>query len=243
MRRRPRHWGMRELRDAYWIGGGSGAGKSTVARQLATRHGRDVFDTDEAMARHVSGMSMKEHPATAAFVAMDADERWVNRSPEVMLKTFPWFHGEGFEFIIEDLLAAPRPVIAEGFRLLPRLVAPILASAHHALWLLPTPEFRRAVFERRRPSSPPWSFVEETSDAETALRKLLDRDRMFTDHLLGSRSRDLRNVERAFGVAEPEPSRPRQDVAVDEGVLTRAEERRHVALGPAIRAVIGPSSR
>jgi len=27
------------LRDVYWIGGGSGAGKSTVARRLAAQYG------------------------------------------------------------------------------------------------------------------------------------------------------------------------------------------------------------
>jgi hypothetical protein len=35
-------------------------------------------------------------------------------------------------------------VIAEGFRLLPDVVAPHLAGADHAVWLLPTPQFRRA---------------------------------------------------------------------------------------------------
>lgn len=48
-----------------------------------------------------------------------------------------------------------------------------------------------------------------------------------------------------FGIAAREPSRPRQDVTVEEGVLTRAEERQHVALsrvdelGPAASSVDG----
>ena len=42
-----------------------------------------------------------------------------------MFKTFHWFAGEGFELIVEDLLALPKeqPILVEGFRLLPRLVA------------------------------------------------------------------------------------------------------------------------
>jgi len=35
----------------------------------------------------------------------------VDRSPEDMLATFHWFHGEGFDLIVADLLAlAPEPV-------------------------------------------------------------------------------------------------------------------------------------
>jgi dephospho-CoA kinase len=37
------------LRHVYWIGGGSGAGKSTIARRVAGRHGLRVYATDDAM--------------------------------------------------------------------------------------------------------------------------------------------------------------------------------------------------
>ena len=40
------------LEHVYWLGGGSGAGKSTVARRLAARHGLRLYATDEAMADH-----------------------------------------------------------------------------------------------------------------------------------------------------------------------------------------------
>jgi hypothetical protein len=35
---------------------------------------------------------------------MDLDERWVSRSPQVMLETFRWFLGEGFGLIVEGLV-------------------------------------------------------------------------------------------------------------------------------------------
>jgi hypothetical protein len=87
----------------------------------------------------------------AAFAAMDMDERWVSRSPQTMLETFGWFRGEGFGLIVEDLLRRPAGpgVIAEGFRLLPRLVRPLLAGPGHAVWLCPTQGFRRAAFASR----------------------------------------------------------------------------------------------
>ena len=91
---------------------------------------------------------------------MDMDERWVNRPPEVMLETFHGFQGEGFDLVLDDLLALPPdpPVLAEGFSLLPRLVAPLLSRPRQAVWLLPTPEFRRAAFESRGST---WAIPEQ----------------------------------------------------------------------------------
>ena len=171
------------LRHVYWIGGGSGAGKSTVARRLAARHGLRVYATDDAMAEHARRGSPADAPLLHAFMAMDMDERWVNRSPPAMLETFHWFRGEGFTMIIEDLLRLPREtgVIVEGFRLLPRLVEPLLRTPGHAVWLLPTPDFRRAVLESR--GGPASGFLARTTDPERALRNLLERDRMFTNIL------------------------------------------------------------
>lgn len=53
-----------------------------------------------------------------------------------MLETFHWFQGEAFELITEDLAGMPRRprVVAEGFRLLPQLVAPLLGDRARALW-------------------------------------------------------------------------------------------------------------
>jgi hypothetical protein len=166
------------LRHVFWIGGGSGAGKSTVARRLADRYGLRVYDTDAVMADHAARSTDAAY--LKRFAAMDMDERWVNREPAEMLETFHWFRGEAFDLIVADLLAWPaEPIVAEGFRLLPHLVKP-LAEAGQAVWLLPAPSFRRAVFERRGPQ---WGFLPKTSDPQRALRNLLARDRMFTDRL------------------------------------------------------------
>jgi 2-phosphoglycerate kinase len=171
------------LRHVYWIGGGSGAGKSTIARRIADRHGLRVYATDDAMADHARRSSPEACPLLHRFMAMDMDERWVNRHPRAMLETFHWFRGEGFDMIVDDLLRLPREpgVVAEGFRLLPRLVQPLLAAPAHAVWLLPTPDFRRAVFESR--GGPASGFLARTTDPQRALRNLLERDRMFTDAL------------------------------------------------------------
>ncbi|HEV2724311.1 MAG TPA: hypothetical protein VGV10_06730 [Thermoleophilaceae bacterium] len=183
------------LRHVYWLGGGSGAGKSTSARRTAAQHGLHVYDTDVVMRDHASRSTPEEVPYLTRFSAMDMDERWVNQSPERMLETFHWFRGEGFGLIVEDLLRLPSNtgVIAEGFRLLPHLVKPLLSSRDRAVWLLPTPEFRRAAFASRGTAG---DISRKTNDPERALRNLLERDRMFTDRLVEETKRlELHAIE------------------------------------------------
>jgi hypothetical protein len=170
------------LRHVRWIGGGSGAGKSTAARRLVDEHGLRLYDSDRTLRDHVGRSNAVDHPLMAAFMAMDMDERWLNRSPSVMLETFHGFQGEGFELIVDDLLALPSdpPILAEGFRLLPRLVAPLLSRSNQAVWLVPTPEFRRAAFDARGFT---WEIPGRTSDPERALANLLMRDHLFTSEI------------------------------------------------------------
>ena len=126
---------------------------------------------------------------------MDLDERWVNRSPEIMLETFHWFRGEGFGLIVEDLLRLPGEpcVIVDRLRVLPTRVKPLLAVPQQAIWLLPTPEFRLAALESRGSA---WEIAGKTRDPERALCNLLERDRMFTERLYEETKRlDLRFIE------------------------------------------------
>jgi 2-phosphoglycerate kinase len=170
------------LRHVYWVGGASGAGKSTIARRLAARYGLRLYSTDEAMADHAHRYRPEDCPYLTAFKTMSMDERWVNRAPQTMLETFHWFRGEGFELIVEDLLqvSPDQSVLVEGFRLLPELVKPLLQNSSRAVWLIPTPEFRRTAFESRGAL---WSIAGKTSNPERALRNLLERDRLFSVQL------------------------------------------------------------
>jgi 2-phosphoglycerate kinase len=170
------------LRHVYWIGGGSGAGKSTIAKRLADQYGLQLYSTDETIREHGRGTPSDERPFATAFDKMDMDERWVSRTPEAMLDTFHFFRGECFDRIVEDLLTYPadRRIVVEGFRVLPDLVKPLLHAIDHGVWLLPTPEFRLAAFQRRNGL---WDIAGKTSNPERALQNLLARDALFTDRL------------------------------------------------------------
>lgn len=104
------------LQHVRWIGGGTGAGKSTIARRLARAHGLRVYDSDRVIGEHARRSTALKHPLVHRFMATDMDERWVKRSPAVMLETFHGFQGEGFEFVVEDLLALPNdaPILGEA---------------------------------------------------------------------------------------------------------------------------------
>ena len=173
---------MSNLDHVRWVGGGSGAGKTTVTRLLAERFGIGLYSTDATISVHSGQLDATGAPLLDRFRRMSMDERWADRSPQTMLETFHWFRGEGFGLIVEDLLQL-RPderLIVEGFRLLPQLVAPLLRDPSQGAWLLPTPEFRRAAFESRGSL---WRIAEQTSRPERALSNLLERDRLFTASL------------------------------------------------------------
>lgn len=154
-----------------------------VAQRLAAEHGLRLYRTDDTIAEHSRQLRPTDAPLLAAFLAMDMDERWANRSPEVMLNTFPWFAGEGFDLIVQDLLALPEepPILVEGFRLLPRFVAPLLSRPNQAVWLAPTPGFRRVAFDKRGFT---WEIPQKTSKPEQALSNLLARDDLFTQEVV-----------------------------------------------------------
>ncbi|WP_250037574.1 hypothetical protein [Paractinoplanes maris] len=183
--------------DVYWIGGGSGGGKSTIARRLARRHGLRLYDTDAVMRGHAARSDPATSPHLAAFLTMSMDERWL-RPPRIMLDTFHWFRGESFQLILDDLAALPPgpPVIAEGFRLLPELVP----RPARAVWLLPSPAFRRAAFDSRGST---WQIAAQTSDPGAALANLLERDALFTERLrAGTRRLDRPAIDVEPGMTE-----------------------------------------
>jgi hypothetical protein len=169
-----------DVAHVRWIGGGSGAGKSTIAAELSDRHCLRLYHVEQW-----SAFLARTTPATApllhAFAAMSPDERWLSRSPREMVEVFHGFRGECFDLVLEDLAAlAPEPTLAEGFSLLPRLVMPLLPDPARAVWLLPTPAFRRAAFEARGST---WAIAGRTSDPPRALDNLLARDALFTEEL------------------------------------------------------------
>jgi hypothetical protein len=94
------------LRRTLWIGGGQWAGKSTVARILAARHGVTAYHYDYHDARghddrRIAARVRLGQPPTPP----DPDSVWVHPSPEAMaaetLAGFP----TRFDWALDDLRA------------------------------------------------------------------------------------------------------------------------------------------
>jgi hypothetical protein len=141
----------RRLVHIRWIGGGTGAGKSTAAAVLAERFGADIYDGDRAERGYVTRVRPDKQPRYAALLAMSAEQRWLDRTPERIFAEMPSLHGESFPFVVDDLLGYPRErvVLVDDFRTLPRQVAPLLSWPSQAVFLLPAPSFRQQALRTR----------------------------------------------------------------------------------------------
>ncbi len=182
------------LGHVLWLGGGTGAGKTSIATALAEGEGLQPYYLDFHDARdHSERTHADRYPAMDAFRSMSMDERWVLRTPEEMARSVIASSRELMSMVIEDLLARPSdvPIIAEGPWLFPEYVASLLGYDEQGIWLTPTPQFRARALRARG-----WVTVEGTSDGDQARANRLARDGLLTDHVRRSaQALGLRTVE------------------------------------------------
>ncbi len=132
------------LPDVFWLGGGCGAGKTTIARAIARRLDLRLYPVDAYTYDHARRAAQGDFPVSSAVSAVSEAERW-QPSPAELAATFTAVAAERLELISADL-AALRPgptVVVEGPQLFPDLIAPIMPSPRHGLWLLPSADFGR----------------------------------------------------------------------------------------------------
>lgn len=145
-----------------WIGGGTGAGKSTTARALAVRHGLRRFAIDSFWYAYDSRWGQPRK---------SPDEQWLETPPEVQAAEFEETSRRMTRFAIDDLaVLADAPTVVEGPQILPDLVP----SGDQAVFLDPTPEWQRSVLVPRPMPS---------SDPLRALEARLVKDRLYGDRV------------------------------------------------------------
>ncbi|WP_020573497.1 hypothetical protein [Actinopolymorpha alba] len=172
-----------------WIGGAQWAGKSTIARILARRHGVTAYHYDYHDARgHYDRLIARHVRRGEAWKEPDPESMWVRHSPEEMAHEVLDGFSERFEWTLDDLrgLVSGRPVVAEGWGLRPELVAPLLDSPDRMLVMVPTEEFRAyqlATLPRAQALSAP------LSDPERGQRNRIARDRIIAEDAVGSARR------------------------------------------------------
>jgi hypothetical protein len=138
------------LPAAFWLGGGCGSGKTTLARWAALRLDLRFYPLDGHNYVHARRAAAGGYPLTDAASRQSAGEMWLREAAD-LAASFAAVSAERLQMALDDLCALGDgpTVIVEGPQLFPDLVAPFLRSPRHGLWLLPTTDFGyRGVIER-----------------------------------------------------------------------------------------------
>jgi hypothetical protein len=174
------------MANVVWLGGGCGAGKSTLARRLAYRHDLRLLPVDAYSYAHERRATTEPGwPVMRAAAGLEFTERWLSAPVHDQLVRFLGYAAEQFAMLADDLAALPDRTLTlvEGPQLLPAQVA---AHGGAAIWLIPTPARVRRSRRQRGFTGPA-----DQPTLDRVLDTLIDRDVLLAEH--------LRAQTRAFG--------------------------------------------
>jgi hypothetical protein len=179
--------------NVFWLGGGCGAGKTTIARVLTRRLDLRLYPVDGYTYAHAERSKLGGFPLNRAVAEMPPEQRWARPAAELA----GWFAevaAERLELIVADLrdLAGGPTVVVEGPQLLPDLIAPLMQSSGHGLWLLPTPEFGQHGIAGRRAGGLTGEAAQRRRDRDVLLtdmnRQQVQRHGLMSADVDGNRS-------------------------------------------------------
>jgi hypothetical protein len=163
----------------YWLSGSPCAGKTTLAKRLATRFGWRIYHCDDWFADHRERACPDKQPTFHRVSRLRGDALWLRPVAE-QIATEIRFAGEEFTLVrqdIEHILAEDkRPLLFDGAAALPHLLQPWLPHPSHAFWLIPSEPFQRRYYAKR-----PWikDILAATSDPAQAFDNWMNRDAGF----------------------------------------------------------------
>ena len=177
------------LQHILWIGGATDSGKTSVTRALAAAHGWTAYHYDRydrvEPPGHLSRADPARHPYMDAFRTKSLEDRWLNTTPQDLFAAWLRSTAERFEFVLDDLHALPpgHITVAEGYGFLPELVAPLLSSAHQAIWLVSDEQFKRETYARRCDHGEKGVWKTLTRDPLRARENHIGRDLLIASHI------------------------------------------------------------
>jgi|GEM_PF-365357 len=168
------------MASVVWLGGGCGAGKSTLARRLAYRYDLRLYPIDAYGYAHQRRAETEPGwPVQRAAAGLDFADRWLRPSVPDQVTRFLDHARERFAMVCGELDALPDVplTLVEGPQLLPGSVA---ARGGPAVWLIPTARQVRRSRQRRGFAGPA-----DPATCARVLETLIERDQLLADRLRG----------------------------------------------------------
>jgi hypothetical protein len=151
----------------FAIGGSPCAGKSSIARLIAARHGLSLFECDAGAEARRARMGVRP----------DDVGRRLARPPRQQADREIEFYRAQFEFLRAELPAAG---LAEGADLMPELLHRAGIPMNRAIWIVPTPEFQRRFYAGREWVAP---YLKDCADPAQAFENWMQRDILFARYI------------------------------------------------------------
>jgi hypothetical protein len=192
-----------DLANVVWLGGATGSGKSSIARELARRHDLQLYNIDHRTWTHSA------RSGEGSFLTLSMDERWLVPTPEQLVQRFVQAAEERLPLILEDLAALPEApgAIVEGPQLIPSVIAAAVTAPDQVLLLVPGEQRQRATLAERgsmRGTSDPGRAVLNLHRRNVRLAELiaLEADRLGYSLLRVDRAVEAM-IERADAMLAP----------------------------------------
>ena len=157
----------------FWLGGGCGSGKTAIARVVTRRLDLRLYPVDGYTYAHAERSKHGGFPLNLAAAEMTPEQRWAP-APAELADWFAAVAAERLEMILADLRdLGPGPtVVAEGPQLFPDLIAPLMPTPEHGLWLLPSPEFSQHSVAGRRAGGLTGAAAQRRRDRDVLLTEM-----------------------------------------------------------------------
>lgn len=162
----------------YIIGGGPGAGKSSVAQTISKRHGFDYLKSDALVGEHQQEAAERKYPVNNYINSLTDKDQQLELI-KLSGKQEQARQEELFFILLKELrIRKFDRLVLEGNCLFPDLVTKYFESDFRGVWLLPTLSFQKKIYPQRD-----WvpGLLKKSDNPDITLKNWLQRDHEYNN--------------------------------------------------------------